>query len=104
MCADAGGGGTRECLANGIMKVERTCAMDAFLTTTYSHHGFNLMITSPFDKFFGDGAMQNRNMLHLLRTYYAIQKLCEMIKFRGTWNKETDMSYEEKFQEPPHAR
>ena len=65
LCADAGEGVTREDLENELMKLGRTCAMDMFLTITCSHYGFNVMIASPCDKCFGDGGIQNRNLLQL---------------------------------------
>ena len=47
LCADAGGGGTREGLGNEMHELRRTCPIDTFLATTCSHHGFNLMMVSP---------------------------------------------------------
>ena len=82
MCADTRGGGARVGLANEMMKVGRTCAMDIFITTTCSHHGFNSMMAFPREKFFGDSGIQNRNLLQPLCTWHAIQKSCEMSEFR----------------------
>ena len=81
LCADAGGGGTREGLGNEMHKLGRTCPTDTFLTTTCSHYGFNLMMASPCEKYFGDGGISSRNLLQLLYTCYVIQKLHEMNEF-----------------------
>ena len=58
LCTDAGGGGTREVLANTMMKLGRAAASNTFLKTTCAHHGFNLMTASPCEKYFGDGGMK----------------------------------------------
>ena len=74
LCADFGGGGTREGLENKFIKQGRTCSLDFFLATKCVHHIFNFMMASILTKFFGGGRIQTRSLLQLLWTCYAIQK------------------------------
>ena len=63
---DVGGGSTRKGLENEMMKLGRACAPNFLLVTACGHHGFNIMIVSPCQKYFGGGSIQNINLIQLL--------------------------------------
>ena len=97
ICADAGGGGTREGLALEMSKLERTASLTLLLIVACCLHAMNRMMQSPCEKYFGSDGVLSRNLIQLLCACYALQKEHESNEWNEIWKQTNGLPFGETF-------